>query len=82
MNDGAAVTPAPAGAVNSIPDALDPQLDPQEVARLAYSFWLERGCEPGQAEQDWYRAEAQLRASQAGCCQPAREITMTAGSGV
>jgi hypothetical protein len=32
-----------------------------EVARLAYLYWLERGCQNGSAEEDWFRAEQQLR---------------------
>jgi hypothetical protein len=32
----------------------------EDVARLAYSLWEERGCPPDSAEEDWFRAEAQL----------------------
>jgi hypothetical protein len=32
-----------------------------EVARLAHSFWQERGHKHGQHEEDWYRAEQELR---------------------
>jgi hypothetical protein len=32
-----------------------------EIARLAYVYWLERGCQNGSAEEDWFRAEQQLR---------------------
>ncbi|HJT86352.1 MAG TPA: DUF2934 domain-containing protein [Bryobacteraceae bacterium] len=34
---------------------------PEEVARLAYSYWQARGCPDGSPEEDWYRAEAELR---------------------
>lgn len=35
-----------------------PQARPRdEIARLAYSYWLARGCEGGSPEEDWYRAE-------------------------
>lgn len=34
---------------------------PEEVARLAYLYWQARGCPDGSPEEDWYRAEAQLR---------------------
>lgn len=41
-------------------------VDPQEVASLAYAYWLERGCpcDSPQAEKDadWYRAESCLKA--------------------
>jgi hypothetical protein len=32
-----------------------------EVAALAYKLWQERGCPIGSEEQDWYRAEDELR---------------------
>lgn len=40
---------------------------PQEaIARLAYSYWLERqGGDRGSAEEDWLRAERDLRERQA-----------------
>jgi hypothetical protein len=34
----------------------------EEIAALAYSFWLERGCPEGTPEQDWFRAEQELKA--------------------
>jgi hypothetical protein len=33
----------------------------EEIAALAYAYWLERGCFGGDAEQDWLRAEGELR---------------------
>jgi hypothetical protein len=41
-------------------------LDPQEIAALAYGYWVERGS-PGESTQeekdaDWFRAESCLRA--------------------
>ncbi|MDP9038247.1 MAG: DUF2934 domain-containing protein [Acidobacteriota bacterium] len=32
-----------------------------EIARLAERFWAERGHTDGNAEQDWLRAEQELR---------------------
>jgi hypothetical protein len=32
-----------------------------EIARLAYLYWLDGGCQNGSAEEDWFRAEQQLR---------------------
>jgi hypothetical protein len=32
-----------------------------EIARLAEKFWMERGQQDGSAEQDWLRAEQELR---------------------
>lgn len=35
---------------------------PQEkVAELAHRFWTERGGDHGHHEEDWYRAEQELR---------------------
>ena len=38
-----------------------PQLETEEIARLAYSYWEARGCQDGSAEEDWFRAEQELR---------------------
>ena len=35
----------------------------EEIARLAYSYWEARGCQGGDPEQDWLRAEQELRAA-------------------
>jgi len=32
------------------------------VAQLAYSYWVGRGCQGGSPEEDWLRAEQELRA--------------------
>jgi Protein of unknown function (DUF2934) len=40
-----------------------PLADREEIARLAYEYWQERGCPEGSAEDDWLRAEAELRAN-------------------
>jgi hypothetical protein len=32
-----------------------------EIARLAYSYWEERGRQGGSAAEDWQRAERTLR---------------------
>jgi hypothetical protein len=34
----------------------------EEIAALAYSFWVERGCPEGTPEHDWFRAEQELKA--------------------
>lgn len=34
----------------------------EEIAKLAYSYWLERGCQGGSAHEDWIRAEQTLLA--------------------
>lgn len=38
-----------------------PPVSHDEVARLAHRLWKERGHHHGQHEDDWYRAEQQLR---------------------
>jgi hypothetical protein len=34
-----------------------------EIARLAYSYWAARGFAGGSSEEDWLRAEQELRAN-------------------
>jgi hypothetical protein len=34
----------------------------EEIARLAYILWQARGGGDGEAEQDWFEAELQIRA--------------------
>ena len=48
---------------NASPEADDPDsaVDHEEIARLAYSHWEARGCPIGSPEEDWYRAEDELR---------------------
>jgi len=33
----------------------------EEIARLAYTYWLARECAGGSPEEDWQRAEQELR---------------------
>ena len=33
-----------------------------EIAQLAYSYWEARGCTNGSAEEDWVRAEREMKA--------------------
>ena len=40
---------------------LDPAAHHEAVAQLAYRIWEERGCPHGSPEQDWYRAEKEVR---------------------
>ena len=35
--------------------------DQAEIARLAYLHWLNRGCPIGSPEEDWSRAEQDLK---------------------
>jgi Protein of unknown function (DUF2934) len=37
------------------------ELSHEEIARLAYALWQERGCQHGTPDEDWRRAEERLR---------------------
>ncbi len=32
----------------------------EKVAVLAYAYWLQRGCQGGSPEEDWFRAEREI----------------------
>jgi hypothetical protein len=32
----------------------------ERIAELAYSYWLSRGCQGGNHQEDWFRAEQEL----------------------
>jgi hypothetical protein len=53
-----ASSPSPAASPNG-----NPTFD--EVAQLAYSYWEARGYQGGTPEEDWLRAEHELRSSMA-----------------
>ena len=38
-----------------------PTLDQDATGRLAYFYWEERGCPNDSPDEDWLRAEAELR---------------------
>jgi hypothetical protein len=42
----------------------DVAIDSAEIALLAYSYWEARRGQHGSAEEDWLRAEQELRARQ------------------
>jgi hypothetical protein len=42
--------------------AVNDPTEHEEIARLAYSYYLERGSDGGSAEEDWLRAEREVRA--------------------
>ena len=50
----AAIPMAPAKAVTRV-------VTHEEVAQLAYSYWVARGCQGGSPQEDWFRAEQMLK---------------------
>jgi hypothetical protein len=52
---GATMTASETESVN-----IASQVDPEAVARLAYSYWEARGGQGGTPEDDWFRAEHEL----------------------
>jgi hypothetical protein len=53
-----AITPAPAPATELAPEAPSRE----QIAALAYSYWVARGHQGGSPETDWLRAEQELAA--------------------
>lgn len=45
-----------------IEKTLEEETERARTAELAYQFWEERGCPIGSPEEDWYRAEQEMRA--------------------
>jgi hypothetical protein len=43
----------------------------EDIAVRAYHFWEERGSPIGSAEEDWFRAEEQLRSENTGAVEKA-----------
>jgi hypothetical protein len=39
-----------------------PEILHEQITALAYALWQERGCPEGSPEEDWFRAEKELRA--------------------
>ena len=32
----------------------------EKIALLAYTYWMQRGCQGGSPEEDWFRAEREI----------------------
>jgi hypothetical protein len=61
--------PVETGAANSRgtgsttkPSGASATLTYEQIAQRAEAIWLKKGCQPGQDEQNWREAEAQLKA--------------------
>jgi Protein of unknown function (DUF2934) len=57
----AAPTPEKEPAANNESRLAHREVAHEEIAKLAYSYWIARGCSHGSAEEDWLRAERELR---------------------
>jgi len=57
----AATEPSGAAVAEAYSDPIDPVLEHEEIAQLAYSYWETRGFCSGSPEEDWYRAEEELK---------------------
>ena len=55
--------PTSSDGSREIPPKMRP--DHVSIARLAYLHWMERGCPIGSPEEDWSRAEPDLKNEQA-----------------
>jgi hypothetical protein len=56
-------SPAPTRR-RAVPRGIPLSIDPTETAKLAYTFWQARGANGGSPEDDWYRAEQEIRTRQ------------------
>ncbi len=54
--------PTAPSATKALDDAPSRTIHPNQVAELAYSYWVARGCTHGSSEEDWLRAERPLAA--------------------
>lgn len=51
----------PKSAVKPTAVQVDSAPTVDEIAALAYTYWAGRGCQGGTPEEDWLRAERELR---------------------
>jgi hypothetical protein len=50
-----------AGSPGTNQDALSSTVSKRErIAVLAYTYWMQRGCQGGSSEEDWFRAEREI----------------------
>jgi hypothetical protein len=60
------VIPAPtpvtvSPSVSSAPTEISEERHFQDIAAVAYRYWQARGCPDGSPEEDWFKAEYELR---------------------
>jgi len=63
VEESAAITENPnEPAESAVPSAgAETACNEDEVAALAYKLWQERGCPIGSDQEDWFRAEDELK---------------------
>ncbi len=60
------VAEAPVAAVEApVTQPIPTKPTEEQISYLAYSYWQARGCQGGSPEEDWLRAERELKASAA-----------------
>lgn len=47
--------------LQSAPTNVSEPVNQQEIAELAHELWQARGCPDGSPDEDWFRAEQELR---------------------
>jgi len=55
------VTQKPAEATNPDLNSLLAALEHERISALAYFYWQQRGCPDGSPDEDWFRAEREIR---------------------
>jgi hypothetical protein len=58
-------TSRPEPASEAVSEPVPEAISEDEIARLAHSYWEARGGKGGSAEEDWLRAERELKAKRA-----------------
>jgi hypothetical protein len=59
------VTASPDPQPRIVETPVAPISEQEEIARLAFSYWEARGCQGGSPEEDWARAEREVRSRSA-----------------
>jgi hypothetical protein len=54
-------TGSAADSISKLAQAVAPMTGHEQIAALAYSYWEQRGFQGGSPEEDWLRAERELR---------------------
>ncbi len=57
----AEVSRKPAYVTNPDLDSLLSALEYERISALAYFYWQQRGCPVGSPDEDWFRAERDIR---------------------